>query len=89
MVEEKQGYVTPKNTLQAYVKEFRTIGLIIFVILVFRSSFFEPFKIPSGSMIPTLLVGDFILVNKTSYGLKVPFSDWVGDPIYITGPHIS
>lgn len=69
-------------------KEFRTISFIVLVILIFRSSFFEPFKIPSGSMIPTLLVGDFILVNKMSYGLKVPFSDWFGEsPIYLTGPY--
>jgi signal peptidase I len=87
MSNEQQGELPPKKTMQVYIKEFKTIAFIIFIILVFRSSFFEPFKIPSGSMIPTLLVGDFILVNKTSYGLKVPFSDWVGDPVYLTGPH--
>lgn len=74
------------SSRKKFVKEFKSIVLIVVAVLAFRSTFFEPFKIPSGSMIPTLLIGDFILVNKFSYGFKVPFSDWFGDPAYITGP---
>lgn len=51
-----------------------TAGLfpVIVVVFILRSFLFEPFKIPSGSMIPTLHIGDLILVNKFHYGLRLP-----------------
>lgn len=70
--------------MQKIIKEGKSLSLIVFCVFLFRSTFFEPFKIPSGSMIPTLMIGDFILVNKFSYGFKVPFTEWFTDPVYIT-----
>ena len=52
-----------------YPKSFFPVILIVFVL---RSFIVEPFKIPSGSMVPTLAVGDFILVNKYTYGVRLP-----------------
>lgn len=77
---------TEKEAKGKFKKEAVSIALIILSVFTFRSVFFEPFKIPSGSMIPTLMIGDFILVNKYSYGFKVPFSDMFGDPIYLGTP---
>lgn len=58
------------------VEYARSFFPVIFIVLLIRSFIAEPFRIPSGSMMPTLLVGDFILVNKFAYGLKVPVLDY-------------
>jgi signal peptidase I len=54
------------------VEYSRSFFPVIFIVLIIRSFLAEPFRIPSGSMMPTLLTGDFILVNKFAYGIRLP-----------------
>jgi signal peptidase I len=56
----------------AAVEYARSFFPVILIVLLVRSFLFEPFRIPSSSMVPTLLVGDFIFVNKFTYGLRLP-----------------
>jgi signal peptidase I len=63
-------YPTEKEPL--LVEYARSFFPVVLVVLLLRSFLVEPFRIPSGSMMPTLLVGDFILVNKFTYGVRLP-----------------
>jgi signal peptidase I len=64
------GGATPREPL--LVEYSRSFFPVILIVLVVRSFLFEPFRIPSDSMMPTLLDGDFIFVNKYAYGLRLP-----------------
>ena len=71
----------PVPTIVEYARSFFPVLLIV---LLVRSFLYEPFRIPSSSMVPTLLVGDFIFVNKYEYGLRLPVTNMkiidLGDP---------
>ena len=55
-----------------------SVGLAVIIALILRAFVIEAFTIPSGSMIPTLAVGDFLFVNKLAYGTHVPFTEKTG-----------
>jgi len=66
------GYAGKTQRLPWYVDFSRSFFPVILAVLVLRSFVVEPFRIPSDSMMPTLLDGDFILVNKYSFGVRLP-----------------
>jgi signal peptidase I len=67
---EAQETVKTKSTFREYAE---AIGMALLLALFIRTFIVQAFKIPSGSMIPTLQIGDHILVNKLAYGIRVPF----------------
>ena len=63
------------RSLSGLWEQVGTLFVAVLVALLFRQLVMEPFRIPSGSMLPTLLVGDHLFVNKFAYGARIPFSN--------------
>ncbi len=70
--EEKNAFLAPFLRQPTWVEYSGSFFPVIALVFVLRSFLFEPFKIPSASMLPTLYVGDLILVNKFTYGIRLP-----------------
>jgi len=65
---EPDHKTTPSSALSEMIETIVVVTQALLIALVVRSFLFQPFNIPSGSMIPTLLVGDYLFVSKYSYG---------------------
>jgi len=76
--QEKQETIRKKSLVREYVEAF---AIAILLALFIRTFIVQAFKIPSGSMKPTLLIGDHLLVNKFVYGIKIPYADRVIIPV--------
>jgi signal peptidase I len=73
-----------KSNKKWIIENVVSLAVALLIVFMIRSSVIEAFKIPSGSMIPTLFVGDHIFVNKFAYGFKIPFTDlFTNNPVYI------
>jgi signal peptidase I len=65
----------PSRTAGGLWEQISTLLVAVLIALAIRAFVVEPYRIPSGSMLPTLLVGDHLFVNKFVYGIKLPFTD--------------
>jgi signal peptidase I len=72
LVLKSRGEVFDEDKEPMLVEYARSFFPVVLIVLLLRSFIAEPFRIPSASMMPTLLIGDFILVNKFTYGIRLP-----------------
>jgi signal peptidase I len=90
--------LSPAVDRAKFMKEVRGWTLTILAVLAFRAFLFEAVTIPTGSMIPTLQIGDYVIVQKWAYGARIPFTDeaqvmWSsprrGDIVVLLAPKVS
>ena len=73
--EDAEGRSPGRSRLAAIWEQVSTLLVAVLIALAIRAFLVEPFRIPSGSMFPTLLIGDHLFVNKLTYGPRIPFTD--------------
>jgi signal peptidase I len=71
----RQGGGSPKFDAKKFWEGFKSIAATVAIFLLLRTFLIEAYRIPSGSMIPSMLIGDWLFVNKLRYGPHVPFTD--------------
>ena len=74
------------DKIKKYLKEFKTIFILVIVALTVKSSLIEIYVVPTGSMEDEILVGDLMIGNKFTYGMRTP--DWIGIPYTRMGFYI-
>ncbi|MCM8780876.1 MAG: signal peptidase I [Candidatus Omnitrophica bacterium] len=72
-IKERQGYINNRSAVREWIE---SIVIAFILAMIIRTFVVQAFKIPTGSMRPTLMEGDIILVNKFIYGAKIPFTDF-------------
>lgn len=75
-----------KSPFEFYKKQLPLLAVLLLAILSIRSSIIEPFRIPTRSMLPGLITGDFLFANKMHYGLHLPFTEFFNSPVYLNQP---
>ena len=75
VVSQARGKNKSQSSSSAVWENVKSLAGAVLIYLVIKTFLFEAYRIPSGSMVPTLLVGDWLFVNKAVYGASIPFTD--------------
>ncbi|MBT4380943.1 MAG: hypothetical protein HOD26_19275, partial [Gammaproteobacteria bacterium] len=71
-----ETFVVLKSKVANFWEEYRSLFVFLLIMVLFRSAIADWNQVPTGSMKPTILEGDRVVVNKLAYDLKIPFTSW-------------